>query len=105
MVRSELLQKLCNIHINIIRSDMKMILEVIFTEIVNALNNGQSLEIRSFGRFSTRMQKSRIGRNPKTGEQIQIAASRKVKWKMGKTLYKRLNKNFAEYKIPAINEK
>ena len=93
MIRSELLQKMCNLHFNILSRDMKKIFSLIFDEFVEALNRGQNIEIRGFGRVSTKIQKSRIGRNPKTGEQIQIATSRKVKWKMSKVLYKRLNKN------------
>ena len=40
MVRSELLQKLCNIHPNIIRKDMEKILEIVFSEIVESLRKG-----------------------------------------------------------------
>ena len=105
MVKSELLQELCNQNSQLIRKDIKKILKIIFSEIIEALRRDENVEIRKFGRISTKIQKSRIGRNPKTGEQIQIAASRKVKWKMSKILYKRLNKNFAEDKIPAINKK
>ena len=98
MVRSELLQKMRNLHANIFSRDMEKIFEIIFFEIAEALNRGQNIEIRGFGRVSTKIQKSRIGRNPKTGEQIEIKASRKVKWKMSQVLYKRLNKNFTENK-------
>ena len=104
MVRSELLKKLCNQNQNLLRSDIEKILEIIFHEFIEALRRDENIEIRKFGRISTKMQKSRVGRNPKTGEQIQIAASRKVKWKMSKILYKRLNKNFAEDKISATNK-
>ena len=103
MVRSELLQKLCNLYPNILRADMDKILETIFREITLALCEGKNIEIRGFGRVTTKIQKPRMGRNPKTGEQIRISASRKVKWKMSKILYKRLNKNFTENKTSAKN--
>ena len=104
MVRSELLQKFCNEHPQLLRKDLEKILEIIFLQILEALSRGENIEIRGFGTYKIIKRKARIGRNPKTGEQIQIAASRKVKWKMGKTLYKRLNKNFAENKISATNK-
>ena len=46
MVRSELLQKLCNIHPNIIRRDMEKILEIVFAEIIESLRRGENIEIR-----------------------------------------------------------
>ncbi len=104
MIRSKLLHKMCDLHPNIISRDMKKIFSLIFDEFVEALNRGQNIEIRGFGRVSTKIQKSRIGRNPKTGEQIEIKASRKVKWKMSQVLYKRLNKKFTENEISVTNK-
>ena len=51
MVRSELLQKMCNLHPNIIRRDMEKILEIIFFEIMGALCEGKNIEIRGFGTY------------------------------------------------------
>ena len=72
MVKSKLVQKLCNIHPNILRKDMEKIVEIIFTEITNALCRNESVEIRGFGRFKTITRKSRTGRNPKNSQIIQI---------------------------------
>ena len=99
MVRSELLQKLCNIHPNIFRRDMEKILEIIFSEITEALRKGENIEIRGFGIFKTTTRKARIGRNPKNSESVQIPEKKIIKWKMSKTFFKRLNKNFTENKI------
>ena len=104
MVRSELLQKLCNIHPNIIRKDMEKILEIVFSEIVESLRRGENIEIRGFGSYKVTTRKARIGRNPKTGEQnIQIPAKRAIRYKISKTFFNRLNKNFTENKISATN--
>ena len=104
MVRSELLQKMCNLHPNIIRRDMEKIFEIIFLEITGALCEGKNIEIRGFGTYKIVKRKARIGRNPKTGEKnIQIPEKKAIKWKMSKTMYKRLNKNFTENKISATN--
>ena len=99
MVRSELLQKLCNIHPNIFRRDMEKILEIIFYEITEALRKGENIEIRGFGIFKTTTRKARIGRNPKNSESVQIPEKKTIKWKMSKTFFMRLNKNFTENKI------
>ena len=99
MVRSELLQKLCNMHPNIFRRDMEKILEIIFSEIAEALRKGENIEIRGFGIFKTTTRKARIGRNPKNSESVQIPEKKTIKWKMSKTFFKRLNKNFTENKI------
>ena len=96
MVRSELLQKLCNLYPNILRKDIKKILEIIFLELTEALCRGENIEIRGFGIFKTAVKKARIGRNPKNSESVQIPEKRAIKWKMSKTFFNRLNKNFTE---------
>ena len=99
MVRSELLQKLCNLYPNILRKDIKKILEIIFQELTEALCRGENIEIRGFGIFKITVKKARIGRNPKNSESVQIPEKRAIKWKMSKTFFNRLNKNFTENKI------
>ena len=103
MVKSELIQKLCNIHPNILRKDMEKIVEIIFTEITNALCRNESVEIRGFGRFKTITRKSRTGRNPKNSQIIQIPEKKIMKWKMSKVLYKKLNKDLLNNNISATN--
>ena len=99
MVRSELLQKLCNLHPNLLRRDIKRIVEIIFFEISEALCRGENIEIRGFGIFKTTLRKARIGRNPKNSELVQIPQKKAIKWKMSKALFNKLNKNFTENKI------
>jgi integration host factor subunit beta len=99
MVRSELLQKLCNLHPNMIRKDIEKILEIVFSEIINALCEGKNIEIRGFGTYKTVRRKARIGRNPKNSETIKIPAKKGIKWKISKEFFNRLNKNFTENKI------
>ena len=99
MVKSELIQKLCNIHPNMFRKDIEKILDIIFFEIVEALCRGENIEIRGFGTYKITKRKARIGRNPKNFKPIQIPEKKAIKWKMSKNLYNRLNKNFTENKI------
>ena len=101
MVKSELVQKLCNTYPNILHKDIEKILDIIFFEITEALYRGENIEIRGFGTYKIIKRKARLGRNPKNSEPIQIPAKKAVKWKMSKILYNRLNKNFTEDKISA----
>ena len=103
MVKSELVQKLCNMHPNILRKDMEKIVEIIIFEMIQALCRNEAVEIRGWGRLKIIMRKARVGRNPKTSKTIQIPAKKAVKWKMSKILYNRLNNNFTENKISATN--
>ena len=99
MVRSELLHKLCDHHPNLLRKDIEKILEIIFLEIIEALCRKENIEIRGFGIFKIVQRKARMGRNPKSSELVQIAEKKAIRWKMGKALFSRLNKNFTENKI------
>ena len=103
MVKSELVQKLCNMHPNILRKDMEKIVEIIIFEMIQALCRNEAVEIRGWGRLKIIMRKARVGRNPKTSKTIQIPAKKAIKWKMSKMLYNRLNNNFIENKISATN--
>lgn len=63
----------------------------VFEEIVSALKKGDKVNISGFGTFSVSQRKARTGRNPKTGETIQIASSRAAKFKAGKILKESLS--------------
>ena len=101
MVKSELVQKICNMHPNILHKDIEKILDIVIFEMIEALYRNEAVEIRGFGRFKTVVRKARLGRNPKNSTTVQIPAKKAIKWKMSKILFKRLNKNFTENKISA----
>jgi len=92
MVRSELLQKVCNQHPTLLRKDVEKILEVIFNEISEALSRGENVEIRGFGTYKRIKRKARIGRNPKNSQLVQIPEKNAIRWKVSKTFFNRLNK-------------
>ena len=92
MVRSQLLQKMCNLHPNIIRKDMEKIFEIILSEITEALKRDEMVQFRGFGIIKSIKRKARIGRNPKNSEMVQIPEKKAIKWKMSKALFNRLNK-------------
>ena len=99
MVRSELLQKLCDLNPNILRKDIEKILEIILFEIVEALCRGENIEIRGFGTYKISKRKARTGRNPKNGKLVEIPEKKAIKWKISKSFFNRLNKNFTDNKI------
>ena len=99
MVRSELLQKICNRHPYLLRKDVEKILEIIFFEIEEALCRGENVEIRGFGTYKLIKRKARIGRNPKNSAIVEIPEKNAIKWKMSKTFFGSLNKNFTQNKI------
>ncbi len=78
------------------RKEAEVTVETIFESIIGALQKGDKLEIRGFGSFRTRPRKGRIGRNPKTGEQVQVPAKRIPFFKPSKELKDYVNGGNAE---------
>ena len=103
MVKSELLQKLCDLHPNILRKDIEKVLNITLHEFSEALCRGENIEIRGFGSYKIVKRKARIGRNPKNSKTIQIPEKKAIKWKISKSFFSRLNKNFTENKISDIH--
>ena len=68
------------------RTDSEIIVETIFDNIIQALQKGDKIEIRGFGSFRTRQRRGRIGRNPKTGEKVEVPAKKIPFFKPSKEL-------------------
>ena len=100
MVLSEIEKSLADKHPNIIKADIRRILQIILSEISDALQRSQAVELRGFGRFSVVIKKPRIGRNPRDGSRVEVVSKKAIRWKCSKTLFNLLNKNFTEKKIP-----
>tara|TARA_Y100000590_G_scaffold447924_1_gene583873 strand:- start:1100 stop:1390 length:291 start_codon:yes stop_codon:yes gene_type:complete len=96
MVKSELVQELCNMHPNILRKDIEKTVEIVIFEIIEALKRDEPVEIRGWGRIKAVTRKARLGRNPKNSQTINIPEKKAIKWKMSKILYNRLNNNINE---------
>jgi integration host factor subunit beta len=58
------------------RKESETIVETIFESIIDALQKGDKIEIRGFGSFRTRQRRGRVGRNPKTGEKVEVPAKK-----------------------------
>ncbi len=91
MIRSELIQKIADENPHLYQRDVERIVNTIFEEIINAMAQGDRVELRGFGAFSVKRRDARIGRNPRTGESVQVEEKYVPFFKTGKLLRERLN--------------
>lgn len=91
MTRSELITRLMSHNTGLNSQQAEKTIEIILTEIMNALAHGNRVELRGFGVFSLRERKARIGRNPRTGELVKVPEKNVPFFKAGKLLRDRLN--------------
>ena len=92
-VKNRILSQLADSYPNFLRRDLEKALCLVLNEIIKALANGRQVQIRQFGTFALRQKKARIGRNPRTGKRVAIAAKQGVHWKMSKEFFKKLNQD------------
>ena len=93
VVKSKLLKDLSKNYPNFLKKDLEKFADIILKEIKNTLKKGERVELRGFGIFSTKIQKPRISRNPKTGEKVNTPEKKTIHFKMSKDLFKKLNNN------------
>ena len=91
MIRSELVQKLCSDFPDLTQREVENVVSSIFDSITDQLAKGGRVELRGFGAFSTRQRDARVGRNPRTGEPVDVDAKRVPYFKPGKEMRERLN--------------
>ncbi len=91
MTKSELIQRLAEANPHLYQRDVERIVTTIFEEITNALARGDRVELRGFGAFSVKERAARVGRNPRTGAPVQVAAKYIPYFKTGKQLREKLN--------------
>jgi len=91
MIKSELVQRIAEHNPHLYQRDVENIVNAILDEIVAALARGDRVELRGFGAFSVKRRQSRVGRNPRTGEAVQVAEKAVPFFKTGKELREKLN--------------
>ena len=91
MIRSELIQKIADENPHLYHRDVERIVSTVFDEIVEAMAQGNRVELRGFGAFSVKKRDARMGRNPRTGEAVQVEEKHVPFFKTGKLLRDRLN--------------
>ncbi|MGI9374423.1 MAG: integration host factor subunit beta [Hyphomicrobiales bacterium] len=93
MIKSELIQQIAQDNPHLFQRDVERIINTIFEEIGAALSRGDRVELRGFGAFSVKERNARVGRNPRTGESVEVDAKRVPFFKTGKELRDRLNED------------
>jgi len=93
IVKSKLLKQLSDNYPNFLKKDLEKSLNIVLNEIKLALYNGDNVELRDFGTWSINTQKARISRNPKTGQRVETPERKKIRFKMSKKLFKKINNN------------
>jgi integration host factor subunit beta len=93
MTKSELIQRIAELNPHLYHRDVERIVTTIFEEISEALASGDRVELRGFGAFSVKQRDARVGRNPRTGDAVQVAEKHIPFFKTGKLLRERMNDN------------
>ena len=91
MIRSELIQRISDENPHLYQRDVERIVNTIFDEVTNAMSRGDRVELRGFGAFSVKKRDARVGRNPRTGESVDVEEKYVPFFKTGKLLRDRLN--------------
>ena len=91
MTKSQLIQKLAEENPHLYMRDIERLVDAVFERITQALVDGDRVELRGFGAFSIKHRDARVGRNPRTGESVNVEAKRLPFFKTGKALRERLN--------------
>ena len=91
IAKSNILKKLSKNFPNFLKKDLERLTDIILKDIQETLKRGERVELRGFGVFSTKIQKARISRNPKTGEKVNTPEKKTIHFKMGKELFDRIN--------------
>jgi integration host factor subunit beta len=90
MTKADLVEEVAKVT-ELTRKDSEVIVDTLFESVIKALRVGDKLEVRGFGSFRVRQRNSRVGRNPKTGEKVEVPAKRVPYFKPSKELKDLIN--------------
>ncbi len=91
MTKSELIERITSRHPQLSNKDIELAVKTILDSMSQALSQGDRIEIRGFGSFSLHFRSPRLGRNPKTGESVQLRGKYVPHFKPGKELREQVN--------------
>ena len=91
MIKSELVQRIAEQNPHLYQRDVENIVNAILDEVANALRHGNRVELRGFGAFSVKNRPARTGRNPRTGQKVEVEEKYVPFFKTGKEMRERLN--------------
>lgn len=90
MTKADLVEEVAKVT-ELTRKDAEVIVDTLFESVIKALKTGDKLEVRGFGSFRVRQRNARVGRNPKTGEKVEVPAKRVPYFKPSKELKDLIN--------------
>jgi integration host factor subunit beta len=91
MTKNELILRLAEKYSKLSHKDASVVVETIFDQMTEAMRQDERIEIRGFGSFSVLRRESRMGRNPKTGEQVKVPEKKVPFFKAGKELREKVD--------------
>ena len=91
MIKSELVQTIARRNPHLFQRDIENIVNAVFDSVTEALSEGNRVELRGFGAFSVKNRPARTGRNPRTGESVDVGEKWVPFFKAGKELRERMN--------------
>lgn len=91
MTKSELIERITDRHPELSSKDIELAVKTILDTMSQALSQGDRIEIRGFGSFSLHFRNPRLGRNPKTGESVELKGKYVPHFKPGKELREQVN--------------
>jgi integration host factor subunit beta len=100
MTKADLVEEVAKVT-ELTRKDSEVIVDTLFESVIKALRVGDKLEVRGFGSFRVRQRNSRVGRNPKTGEKVEVPAKRVPYFKPSKELKDLINGDGVAGSVPA----
>ena len=101
MTKADLVEEVAKVT-ELTRKDSEVIVDTLFESVIKALRAGDKLEVRGFGSFRVRQRNARVGRNPKTGEKVEVPAKRVPYFKPSKELKDVINTEAAASSAPAM---
>ena len=96
MTKSELIERIAAVQSQLSAKDVELAVKMMLDHMAGALAVGERIEIRGFGSFSLHYRAPRLGRNPKTGEKVELAGKYVPHFKPGKELRERVNLSLQE---------
>ena len=91
VVKSKIINNLSDNYPNFLKKDLSKLVEIILSQIEDALARKERVELRDIFTLETKVQKARISRNPKTNEKVNVPEKKTVQFKMSKKWFNKLN--------------
>ena len=91
IVKSKIIDNLSDNYPNFLKKDLSKLIEIIISQIEDALIRKERVELRDIFTLETKTQKARISRNPKTNEKVNVPEKKTIKFKMSKKWFNKLN--------------